>query len=104
MVELELKSYGSIINSFYKLEKDHANYYRNVLVRKAWHIGPVSLCNRDTVDKALRGEEASISRHECLRWPYLKRPDLVIYVCFGSLTEFSSQQLVEIAKWLEASQ
>ncbi|KAI6701356.1 hypothetical protein NL676_015680 [Syzygium grande] len=102
--EAELKSYGSIFNSFFELEKDYADYYRNVLGRKAWHIGPVSLCNSDTADKVVRGKEASISSHECLRWLDSKRPKSVIYVCFGSMTRFSSQQLVEIAKGLEASQ
>ncbi|KAL3722353.1 hypothetical protein ACJRO7_034689 [Eucalyptus globulus] len=102
IVESELKGYGSIFNSFYELEKDYADYYRNVLGRKAWHIGPVSLCNRDTVDKALRGMEA-ISQHECLKWLDSKKPNSVIYACFGSLTKFSPEQLVELAKGLEAS-
>ncbi|XP_030523012.1 scopoletin glucosyltransferase-like [Rhodamnia argentea] len=104
IVESEVKSYGSIFNSFYELDKDYADYYRNILGRKAWLIGPVSLCNRDTVDKALRGKEASISRHECLKWLDSKKANSVIYVCFGSLTKFNSQQLVELAKGLEASQ
>ncbi|KAI6701360.1 hypothetical protein NL676_015684 [Syzygium grande] len=77
---------------------------RSVSGRKAWQIGPVSLCNRDTVDKAMRAREASISSHECLRWLDSKRPNSVVYVCFGSVTKISSQQLVEIAKGLEASQ
>ncbi|KAK3413067.1 hypothetical protein EUGRSUZ_E02950 [Eucalyptus grandis] len=102
--EAEVKSFGSIFNSFYELEKDYADYYRNFLGRKAWHVGPVSLCNSDTADKVQRGKEASISRHECLRWLDSKMPNSVVYVCFGSLTRFSSQQLVEIAKGLEASQ
>ncbi|KAK3412341.1 hypothetical protein EUGRSUZ_I01120 [Eucalyptus grandis] len=103
-LESELKSFGSIFNSFYELEKDYADYYRNVLGRKAWHIGPVSLCNSDTADKVQRGKEASIGRHECLQWLDSKKPNSVVYVCFGSLTRFSSQQLSEIAKGLEASQ
>ncbi|XP_010028419.2 scopoletin glucosyltransferase [Eucalyptus grandis] len=100
----EAKSFGSIFNSFYELEKDYADFYRNVLGRKAWHIGPVSLCNSDTADKVQRGKEASVSRHECLRWLDSKKPNSIVYVCFGSIVRFSSQQLVEIAKGLEASQ
>ncbi|KAI3413106.1 Glycosyltransferase [Psidium guajava] len=103
-VESEPKNYGNIFNSFYELEKDYADYYRNVLGRKAWLIGPVSLRNRDTVDKALRGKEASISTHECLRWLDSKKPDSVVHLCLGSMTILSSRQLAEIAKGLEASE
>ncbi|KAF7127580.1 hypothetical protein RHSIM_Rhsim11G0161900 [Rhododendron simsii] len=52
--ESELSSYGVIANSFYELETEYADYYRNVLKRRAWHIGPVSLCNREVEDKAHR--------------------------------------------------
>ncbi|KAI9182754.1 hypothetical protein LWI28_028609 [Acer negundo] len=41
--EAELNSYGVVINSFYELEPVCADYYRNVLGMRAWHIGPVSL-------------------------------------------------------------
>ncbi|XVF45101.1 hypothetical protein PTKIN_Ptkin02bG0178900 [Pterospermum kingtungense] len=44
----ELKSFGVVVNSFYELEASYADYFRNVLGRKAWHIGPVSLLNRGT--------------------------------------------------------
>ncbi|KAI8532766.1 hypothetical protein RHMOL_Rhmol11G0239600 [Rhododendron molle] len=68
MKESELSSYGVIVNSFYKLETEYADYYKNVLKRRAWHLGPVSLCNREIEDKARRGKEASIDEHECLKW------------------------------------
>ncbi|XP_021827956.1 scopoletin glucosyltransferase-like [Prunus avium] len=38
---------GIVVNSFYELEPVYANYHTKVLGRKAWHIGPLSLCNRD---------------------------------------------------------
>ncbi|KAF7127177.1 hypothetical protein RHSIM_Rhsim11G0162100 [Rhododendron simsii] len=57
--ESELSSYGVIANSFYELETEYADYYRNVLKRRAWHIGPVSLCNREVEDKAHREHNAS---------------------------------------------
>ncbi|KAF8010634.1 hypothetical protein BT93_J1319 [Corymbia citriodora subsp. variegata] len=73
IVKSELKSYGNNFYSFCELEKDYADYYRNVLGKKAWHND-------------------------------LKKPNSVIHVCFGSLTKFNSQQLVDMAKGLEASQ
>ncbi|KAM7469845.1 hypothetical protein LguiA_008028 [Lonicera macranthoides] len=52
------------MNSFFELEPDYANHYRNVLNRKAWHIGPLSLCNKDIEDKEVRGKKAAIDEHE----------------------------------------
>ncbi|XVE74503.1 hypothetical protein DITRI_Ditri12bG0022300 [Diplodiscus trichospermus] len=40
-----------VVNSFYELEATYADHYINVLGRKAWHIGPVSLCNKAIEDK-----------------------------------------------------
>ncbi|CAL5385905.1 unnamed protein product [Camellia sinensis] len=101
--ETELTSYGVIVNSFYELEPDYADYYRNVLGRRAWHIGPVSLCNREVEDKAQRGKESAIDEVECLKWLNSKKPNSVIYVCFGSLGDFTASQLFELAMGLEAS-
>ncbi|XP_057488096.1 scopoletin glucosyltransferase-like [Actinidia eriantha] len=101
--ESELTSYGVIVNSFYELEPDYANHYRDVLGRRAWNVGPVSLCNRGIDDKAQRGKIASIDEHECLKWLDSKKPNSVIYVCFGSMADFAASQLFEIAMGLEAS-
>nr|AUR26624.1 UDP-glucosyltransferase 73A21 [Centella asiatica] len=101
--ESELKSYGVIVNSFYELEPDYADHYRNVLKRKAWNIGPVSLCNREVEEKAQRGKKAAIDQDECLKWLDSKNPKSVIYVCFGSVCSFPPSQLHEIALGLEAS-
>ncbi|KAK9735221.1 hypothetical protein RND81_04G191700 [Saponaria officinalis] len=98
------KSYGVIVNSFYGLEPEYADYYRKVMGRKTWQIGPVSLCNRENEDKFQRGKESSIDEHTCLKWLDSKKPNSVIYICFGSLTEVSPLQLHEIAKGLEASE
>ncbi|MED6197101.1 hypothetical protein PIB30_053541 [Stylosanthes scabra] len=101
--ESELRSYGVVVNSFYELESVYAYHYRNFLGRKAWHIGPLSLCNRETEEKAKRGDDPSIDEHECLKWLDTKKPNSVIYLCFGSLANFQDSQLKEIAMGLEAS-
>ena len=92
-----------VVNSFYELEKDYADHYRNVHGRKAWHIGPLSLCNRNKEEKIYRGKEASIDEHECLKWLDTQTTNSVVYVCFGSAVKFSNSQLLEIAMGLEAS-
>jgi UDP:flavonoid glycosyltransferase YjiC (YdhE family) len=101
--EAELRSFGVVVNSFYELEPAYADYYKKVLGRRAWNVGPVSLCNRDIEDKAGRGKETSIDQHECLKWLDSKKPNSVVYICFGSTTNFSDSQLKEIAAGLEAS-
>ncbi|KAG5051393.1 hypothetical protein AAZX31_02G099000 [Glycine max] len=99
----ELKSHGVIANSFYELEPVYADFYRKELGRRAWHLGPVCLSNRDAEEKACRGREAAIDEHECLKWLDSKEPNSVVYLCFGSMTAFSDAQLKEIALGLEAS-
>ncbi|KAJ4847074.1 hypothetical protein Tsubulata_044155, partial [Turnera subulata] len=99
----ELVSYGVIVNSFYELEPVYADHYRKSLGRRAWHIGPLSLCNRNIEDKVIRGREASICEHECLSWLNSKEPNSVVYVSFGSFPIFSADQLKELAIGLEAS-
>ena len=101
--ESELKSFGVIANSFYELEPVYADHYTKVLGRRAWHLGPVSLCNRDTEEKAHRGREAGIDEHECLKWLDSQDPNSVVYVCFGSMTALPDAQLKEIAMGLEGS-
>nr|BBC62105.1 glucosyltransferase 4 [Nemophila menziesii] len=95
--ESEVKSYGIIINSFNELEKDYVDYYRNVWGRRAWLLGPLSLSNRDDEVKDQTDE------HGSLKWLDSKKPDSVIYVCFGSVAPLSSSQLHEIALGLESS-
>ncbi|XVF45099.1 hypothetical protein PTKIN_Ptkin02bG0178700 [Pterospermum kingtungense] len=101
--ETELKCFGVIVNSFYELESAYANHYTKVLGRRAWHVGPISLCTRGIIDKSERGKKASIDENECLTWLKSKKPNSVVYICFGSVSNFSSSQLLEIASGLEAS-
>ncbi|XVF67533.1 hypothetical protein PTKIN_Ptkin10aG0128800 [Pterospermum kingtungense] len=99
----EQTSYGVILNSFYELEPAYKEHYSKTMGRRTWHVGPVSLCNKNNEDKAERGNVASIDRNECLRWLDSKEPNSVLYICFGSSFKSSADQLNEIAKGLEAS-
>ncbi|KAI5425749.1 hypothetical protein KIW84_031532 [Lathyrus oleraceus] len=54
MHEAEMRSYGEIINTFEELEKEYLNDYKKVRNDKVWCVGPVSLCNKDDLDKAER--------------------------------------------------
>ncbi|KAK6121419.1 hypothetical protein DH2020_044844 [Rehmannia glutinosa] len=100
--DADLRSYGVVVNSFYEMEHDYADYYKNVLGRKAWNIGPLLLCN-NRGDKVERGKKSSIDAHECLTWLDSKKPNSVVYMCFGSMVNFTQSQLHEIANGLEIS-
>ena len=94
--ETEKRSYGIIINSFYELEPDYADHYRKMFGKKIWIIGPGSLYNKVAEHKAERGCMESIEEvHKCLYWLNSKKPKTVVYVCFGSLTNFNDFQLLE---------
>ena len=104
MESADLRSDGVVVNSFYELKPAYAEHYKKVMGRKAWHIGPVSLCNENAEDKAQRAKQASIDEHECLKWLGTRKLNSVIYICFGSIANFSDSQLMEIAMGLEASE
>ncbi|KAA0037144.1 hypothetical protein IC582_013482 [Cucumis melo] len=101
--EVESRCYGFLINSFYELEPAYADYYRSVLGRRAWHIGPLSLYSDFEEDNVQRGSSSSIDEDQCLKWLDSKNPDSVLYVSFGSLASLTNSQLLEIAKGLEAT-
>lgn len=98
MKQLEDKSFGTIINSFYELEPVYADYIKKG--KKAWLVGPLSLC---TGDKILRGKPPTIDEQKLLNWLNSKKPNSVLYISFGSLARLPSEQVKEIAYGLEAS-
>ncbi|KAL5980708.1 hypothetical protein ACLOJK_028617 [Asimina triloba] len=100
----DLTSYGVVVNGFSELENEYVGYCGKALWnKKVWTIGPVSLCNKDMLVKAARGNRAAISQHECLIWLDLRKPKSVVYVSFGSLCRLGPSQLMQIGLALEAS-
>ena len=78
-----------MVNSFYELEPAYAEYFRKEMGKKAWLVGPASLCNRNVADKAERGKQALIDEQSCLRWLDDKEPNFVLYIGFGSKPRFA---------------
>ncbi|XP_061352609.1 UDP-glycosyltransferase 73C11-like [Gastrolobium bilobum] len=104
MQDAEIKSYGVIINTFEELELAYVRDYKKERNDKVWCIGPVSLCNEDGLDKAQRGNKASIDEHICLKWLDLQQPNSVVYACLGSLCNLIPSQLMELTLALEATE
>lgn len=99
----ELASYGVIMNSFEELEPAYVKESKKVKKDKLWCIGPASLCNKDELDKAQRGNKSSVDEHHCLKWLDSWEPSSVLYACFGSLCKLIPAQLIELGLGLEAS-
>ncbi|PON82024.1 UDP-glucuronosyl/UDP-glucosyltransferase [Trema orientale] len=103
MGKTEETSYGVLVNSFYELEPNYADYFKNEMKKKAWLIGPVSLCNRNASDKVQRGQRIATDEQICLSWLDSREPNSVLYISFGTLARLHPKQLLEIAHGLEAS-
>ncbi|KAB2049210.1 hypothetical protein ES319_A13G161000v1 [Gossypium barbadense] len=99
----DLESYGVIINSFEEMEPEYVKEYKKTREDKVWCIGPVSLCNKDAMDKAQRGNKASVDEQEFLRWLDSQKPGTVIYACLGSISNLTPSQLIQLGLGLEAS-
>ncbi|KAI3473299.1 hypothetical protein Pfo_028543 [Paulownia fortunei] len=100
----EKTSYGVVVNSFEELEPEYVKEYSKAKGEKVWCIGPVSLCNTDSLDLAERGNRASIDEQDCLKWLDLHEPRSVIYASLGSLARLTAPQMLELALGLEASE
>ncbi|KAL7092143.1 hypothetical protein ACP275_12G147200 [Erythranthe tilingii] len=101
--EAEANAFGTVANSFDELETHYIEGYRKAKGNNVWCIGPVSLCNKEDSDKAVRGNKASICEHECMKWLDSHEPSSVIYVCLGSMSNIATSQLMELGLGLEAS-
>ncbi|KAL0375004.1 UNVERIFIED_CONTAM: UDP-glycosyltransferase 73C3 [Sesamum radiatum] len=100
----ESLAHGVVVNSFEELEKSYVDEFRKVKGGKVWSIGPLSLCSsNDDLDKAQRGNQASIDTEQCLKWLDNRDPGSVVYACLGSLGRLSPAQFIELAVALELS-
>ncbi|TKY53007.1 UDP-glycosyltransferase 73D1 [Spatholobus suberectus] len=103
MIEAEMSAYGIVVNSFEELEQGCAEEYEKAVNKRVWCLGPVSLCNKESLDKFERGNKPSIEEKQCLEWLNSREPRSVIYVCLGSLCRLVPSQLIELGLGLEAS-
>lgn len=93
---------GRLINTFEEMEGSYIEAYKEIK-KKIWCIGPVSLSDNEISDKFNRGNKACVDQHFCLNWLDSRKPESVVYVCFGSLCHVPFLQLIEIGLGLEAS-
>ncbi|CAI9268015.1 unnamed protein product [Lactuca saligna] len=94
---------GIVVNSFEELEPNYVEELSKAKKKKVWCIGPVSLHNRSFLDLAERGNKAGIDEHDCLKWLDTKEQGSVIFVCLGSMSSITTDQMFEIGLGLELS-
>lgn len=99
----ESEAYGVIVNSFEELEKKYVDRYREIKGGKVWCIGPLSLCNKNELEKSQRGSELLAKRDTELKWLDSRKQGTVIYACLGSLSRLTPPQFIELALALETS-
>ncbi|XP_027363170.1 UDP-glycosyltransferase 73C4-like [Abrus precatorius] len=103
----EEEAYGIVVNSFHELEAEYVEEYQRVTGYKVWCVGPVSLSNKDDLDKAQRGSKNSyadeIETKKYVKWLDSWPEKSVIYACLGSLNRVAPKQLIEIGLGLEAT-
>lgn len=103
VLNADREAFGTLINGFRELEPEYVKLFKKMTGKKVWCIGPVSLCNKDELDKSQRGNKSSIDGHECLKWLDSKEPSSVLYICLGSLATLATSQLIELGLALEKS-
>ncbi|CAJ1890929.1 unnamed protein product [Sphenostylis stenocarpa] len=101
--EAAKKAYGIMVNSFEELEAEYLEEYERVTGHKVWCVGPVSLCNKDDMEKALRSKRNSSDENKYVKWLDSWPAKSVIYVCLGSQNRATPEQLIELGLGLEAT-
>ncbi|KDP31396.1 hypothetical protein JCGZ_11772 [Jatropha curcas] len=97
-------SWGLVINSFTQLEAIYLDYLRKELgYDRVWAVGPLHPASH--AGPMDRGGPSYIPVNDITTWldrcEHLQRK--VIYVCFGSQTELTNNQIEEVASSLESS-
>ena len=99
----ESASHGVVVNTFSELEPQFIDLYERSLGKKVWPVGPLSLSNELSSDKAERGDKSTIEVQKCTDWLDSKEPRSVVYVSFGTLVGSSLARHVELGLGLEAT-
>lgn len=103
LVHLE-EAAGLILNTCYEVETDAIK----VLEARCpvYAVGPLFVSIGEEQDSREQKQTKSVGlpSNDCLTWLDTQAPGSVLYVCFGTLANFSQEQIKELALGLENSQ
>ncbi|GAB4827961.1 hypothetical protein Ancab_034846 [Ancistrocladus abbreviatus] len=103
-VVCNLKSWGTVSNSFTELERVYIDYLREQMGdKRVWAVGPLLPPEEDSAVSYERGGPNSIPAEDVLRWLDGRTDGSVVYVCFGSRTSLTDDQMVALGTALERS-
>ncbi|KAK7339445.1 hypothetical protein VNO77_20113 [Canavalia gladiata] len=79
-------SYGRIVNSFYELEPDFADFVNREMSLKSWSVGPLCLAAKLGPIRKTELESNQIKKPVWVKWldQKLEEKSSVLYVAFGS--------------------
>nr|ABR16806.1 unknown [Picea sitchensis] len=113
-ISRNVRSWGSICNTFEQLEHSSLQHMRKSTGRPVWAVGPIlpsSLLSSSPSntkldsDFLLRGKQTEAkSARACLQWLDSQAPSTVLYVSFGSQNSISLSNMKALALGLESSQ
>jgi len=107
-MNLNVKSWGNLINTFNDLEAVYMDHLQRVSGRPVWSVGPLfppavfDPKQRRTMIE--RGKPTTINESVFLQWLDSRGEKSVIYICFGSQACLSNKQVEEMAAGLEATE
>jgi len=113
-ISRNVRSWGSICNTFEELEHSSLQHMRKSNGRPVWAVGPIlptwllsSSASNASIDSdfLLRGNQPDAeSTRACFQWLDSQEPSTVLFVSFGSQSLISSSYMKELALGLESSQ
>ncbi|EEF47701.1 UDP-glycosyltransferase 89B2 [Ricinus communis] len=100
-----LVSWGLVVNSFTELEEIYLDYFKKELGSDhVWAVGPLLPPHHDSISRqSERGGPSSVPVHDVMAWLDTCEDHRVVYVCFGSQTWLTKDQIEELALSLEMS-
>ncbi|KAJ8772200.1 hypothetical protein K2173_027377 [Erythroxylum novogranatense] len=99
-----LLSWGIVFNSFEELESVYLHHMKQEFESgQVWAVGPVLPPDDDSTEVSNRGGSSSVPCQEVMTWLDSKPESSVVYVCFGSRSVLTRNQLKELATGLEKS-
>ena len=107
--EAEEGAFGVLVNSFEELEGEYVKEEtKTARGGKVWCVGPVSLRNKDDLDKAERGTNKKITsnnkeKDRVVKWLDNWAQGSVVFACLGSMNRVIPPQLAELSLGLDSS-
>ncbi|KAK4844564.1 hypothetical protein QYF36_021708 [Acer negundo] len=94
----DIGSWGLVINSFTELERVYLDHLAKQMDSRVWAVGPLLPSAEETTE---RGGSSSVSGEYIISWLDTCQDQKVVYVCFGSQSVLTNDQMDKLALGLE---